>query len=420
MLIRTLILIVILFLVDLYVFQAVRVAFKSATFIQPKTAERIFWAISIFCFGILLTSAFIDWHSWPKALRTYLFAFVFIWFFSKLIVVLFLLVDDLIRLFRWVTEFISSKWGSTTDVVAGVATNGISRSDFLMKMGLIVAAIPFTSMLYGMMGSVYNYKIHRSKLRIPNLPDAFNGFKIVQISDIHTGSFTAKHPVARSVEMIAEEKPDIIFFTGDLVNDRSSEALPYMDIFDKLNAPHGVYSIFGNHDYGDYVAWPTPESKIENLEQLKAIHKKLGWNLMLDEHTRIEKDGQHLGLIGVQNWSTHLRFPKYGSMKKATAGFEPSAFNILLSHDPSHWDGEIREKYPYVDLMLAGHTHGFQFGIELPFFKWSPVQYVYKQWAGLYQSGKQYLYVNQGLGFLGYPGRVGILPEITVIELIKA
>lgn len=420
MLIRTLILIVILFLVDLYVFQAVRVAFRTITLIQPKTAERIFWAVSFCCFGILLTGGIIDWHTWPKALRVYLFAFVFIWFFSKLVVVLFLVVDDLIRIFRWVAQFISSKWISDNNVDAAAASNGISRSDFLMKMGLVVAAIPFASMLYGMMGSVYNYSVRKVKLKIPNLPDAFNGFKIVQISDIHTGSFTDKDPVKKSVEMVAEENPDIIFFTGDLVNDRSEEALPYLDVFNKLSAPHGVYSIFGNHDYGDYVEWPSPEAKKENLEQLKAIHKQLGWKLLLDEHTRIEKDGQHLGLIGVQNWSTHLRFPKYGSMEKATTNFEPSAFNILLSHDPSHWDGEIVEKYPYVDLMLAGHTHGFQFGVELPFFKWSPVQYVYKQWGGLYQTGKQYLYVNRGLGFLGYPGRVGILPEITVIELSKA
>lgn len=420
MLIRFIIFSVILFIVDLYVFQAVRVAFRSSTIIQPKYIYAAFWTLCISCYVILLAGGIYDWHFWPKALRTYLFAFVFITFFAKLFVVVFLVLDDLIRLFRWIFSYLSNLGSEKKAVADASAKVGISRSDFLVRLGLIIGAIPFFSMLFGMFSGAYNYSVKRVRIKVPHLPDSFNGFKLVQISDIHTGSFTRKHPVHRSVELAMEEKPDIIFFTGDLVNDRSEEALPYMDVFSKLNAPHGVYSIFGNHDYGDYIEWESPAAKIENLEQLKKIHRQLGWKLLLDENVRIEKGEDHIGLLGVQNWSTHLRFPKYGSMEKATQNFEPSAFNILLSHDPSHWRAEILEKYPFVDLMLAGHTHGFQFGVEIPGFKWSPVQYVYEEWAGLYKEGHQHLYVNRGLGFLGYPGRVGIMPEITVIELVKA
>lgn len=420
MLIRSLIFIVVLFLIDLYVFQAIRVAFKNATFLQPKNIFIAYWVLCCFCYAVLLASGIIDYHLWPKAVRTYLFAFVFISFFSKLFVVLFLLIDDIFRALRWCFDALSKQFNTkpvATDVVTG---SGITRSDFLAKMGLLIAAVPFASMIYGMFGGAYNYTTKRVKLKVPNLPDAFHNFKIVQISDIHTGSFTMKEPVMRSVEMIMEQKPDIIFFTGDLVNDRSTEALPFIDMFSNLKAPHGVHSIFGNHDYGDYVEWDSPEVKRANLEQLKQIHHQLGWQLMLDENKRITIGDDHIGLVGVQNWSTHLRFPKYGSMEKATKNFEPSAFNILLSHDPSHWRAEIIDKYPYIDLMLAGHTHGFQFGVEIPGFKWSPVQYVYKEWGGLYKEGRSHLYVNRGLGFLGYPGRVGIMPEITVIELVKA
>ncbi|MEO8146200.1 MAG: metallophosphoesterase [Bacteroidia bacterium] len=417
MLIRSLIFVLILFVVDLYVFQAVRVAFRSSTFLLPKNIYTIYWILCASCYLILIAGGIIDWHTWPKAVRTYLFAFVFISFFAKLFVVIFLLVDDLIRLFRWLFKVV---FQSNTTTTATAAKVGISRSDFLVRLGLIIGAVPFFSMIYGMFSGAYNYSVKRIKIKVPDLPDSFNGFKIVQLSDIHTGSFTRKHPVHRSVDLAMEEKPDIIFFTGDLVNDKSEEALPYMEVFNKLNAPHGVYSIFGNHDYGDYIEWESPAAKIANLEKLKQIHKQLGWKLMLDENARIQKGDDHIGLLGVQNWSTHLRFPKYGSMEKATKDFEPSSFNILLSHDPSHWRAEILEKYPFVDLMLAGHTHGFQFGIEIPGFKWSPVQYIYNEWAGLYKEGRQHLYVNRGLGFLGYPGRVGIMPEITVIELVKA
>ncbi len=217
--------------------------------------------------------------------------------------------------------------------------------------------------------------------------------------------------------MIIKQKPDLILFTGDLVNDRADEMKDYMDVFGRLNAPMGVYSSLGNHDYGDYVAWPSKEAKIENLERLKQVHAHLGWRLLMNEHVLLEKSGQQIAVLGIENWGAKGRFPKYGKMSEAYPGTENIPFKILLSHDPSHWDAEVKVKYPDIDLMLAGHTHGMQFGLENPYFKWSPVQWMYKQWAGLYEEGKQKLYVNRGYGFIGYPGRVGILPEITLIEL---
>jgi predicted MPP superfamily phosphohydrolase len=294
----------------------------------------------------------------------------------------------------------------------------ISRSDFIIKTGLFIGAIPFFSLIYGMAGNAYRYQVRKLTLTFPDLPDSFEGFRIVQVSDIHTGSFLSTEPLSRAVNMINGQKPDIVFFTGDLVNYIHDEALGYVDILKKIEAVHGVLSIFGNHDYGDYYNWAKPEDKENNIKELKMIHSRLGWDLLWDEHRYVEKNGEKLGVIGVQNCSSH-RFANYGSLEKATENIDYCPVNILLSHDPSHWGKEVNKNYPKIDLTLSGHTHGMQFGVEVPGFKWSPVQYMYKEWAGLYRENNQYLYVNRGLGFIGYPGRVGILPEITVIELSK-
>jgi predicted MPP superfamily phosphohydrolase len=254
-------------------------------------------------------------------------------------------------------------------------------------------------------------------LNYPNLPASFKGLKVLQLSDIHSGSFTDRTAVLKGVEKALALNPDLILFTGDLVNNESGEMENYMDVFSRLKAPMGVYSTLGNHDYGDYMSWPTPQAKKDNLEKLKQIHGELGWRLLMNENVLLEKGGEQIAVIGIENWSAKARFPKYGDLKKAYAGTENIPFKILMSHDPSHWDAQVRPHYGDIDLMLAGHTHGMQFGMEIPWLKWSPVQYVYKQWAGLYEQGKQKLYVNRGFGFIGYPGRVGILPEITLIEL---
>jgi uncharacterized protein len=282
----------------------------------------------------------------------------------------------------------------------------------------------FGTLVYGF-GNKYRYQVRKVKLSYTNLPAAFKGIKIVHISDIHSGSFTDKQAVIRGVEKILKEKPDLILFTGDLVNNVAEEMNDYIDVFDKLTAPLGVYSTLGNHDYGEYVNWASAEDKKANLERLKQVHAAMGWRLLMNEHVVLEKGEDKIALLGIENWSAKARFPKYGDLRRAYTGAENYPFKILMSHDPSHWKEEVVATYPDIDLVLSGHTHGMQFGVEIPGIKWSPVQYVYKEWAGLYEKelvtgavNVQRLYVNRGFGFIGYPGRVGILPEITVLELV--
>ncbi len=415
--IRILIVAVVLFLIDLYVFQGVKLLIQGRAISTQRIVFWIYWAISALCIFTIFFAQWSDWHTWPKALRVYSFAMIFIIYLTKIFITIFMLLDDVIRVFRYVFGWIAIKVSSSPEVSESFR---VSRLNFLVKTGFVVSAIPFFSLIYGMLKGAYNYKIHRVDLSFKNLPNAFEGMKVVQISDLHTGSFNTTEHLARAVELIMNEKPDVIFFTGDLVNDLHTEALPFREIFQSLTAPYGVFSILGNHDYGDYYSFSSVESKTENLDKLKAFHGEVGWKLLLNEHTYIEKDGSKIGLIGVENYSGKKNFSRYGSMLKATTNYEIQDVNILLSHDPSHWNTEITNKYQYVDLTLSGHTHGMQFGVEIPGFKWSPVQYMYKQWADLYEQEHQKLYVNRGLGFLGYPGRVGILPEISVFNLIKA
>ncbi|MEO5569895.1 MAG: metallophosphoesterase [Bacteroidia bacterium] len=417
---RLIIILAILLLLDLYAFQSVKFLCKGLFPSQIRNAYFIYWGVSVFCFGLIIIGNIFDWHEWNKAFRTYSFAFVFIVFFSKLFVDIFLLVDDIIRFFRWSITKISLATGTPDSTKAEVVKNGISRSEFLVKFAIVAGAIPFFSMIYGMINGAYNYRKRKVILTLNNLPESFHGFRIVQISDIHTGSFTRMDPVKEAIKIINDQQADVVFFTGDLVNDKHEETAPFIDILKEIKAKHGVYSIFGNHDYGDYVHWESKEAKEDNLKKLAAVHKQLGWNLLMDEHRHIEQNGERITVIGVQNWSARMGFQKYGSIEKATQNISYSPVNILLSHDPSHWKAQITDQYEKIDLTLSGHTHGMQFGIEIPGFKWSPVQYFYKEWADLYQHKNQFLYVNRGLGFLGYPGRVGILPEITVIELRRA
>jgi predicted MPP superfamily phosphohydrolase len=295
----------------------------------------------------------------------------------------------------------------------------ITRSQFLSGLALVVAGIPFVAFIWGMLRGATAYQVKRVTLRFPNLPASFDGFKVLQISDLHTGSFSSSEPLERAVRMINKQGADLIFMTGDLVNNVATEVETHIDTLAKIQSKLPKLSILGNHDYGDYVQWPSPEAKRANLARLAQNHAKIGWRLLLDESHTIERDGEKIAVLGVQNWGAQMRFPKYGNLPKAHAASGDAPFKILLSHDPSHWEGEVLN-YPDIDLTLSGHTHGMQFGVNLPFFKWSPVQYVYKQWAGLYNRGQQYLYVNTGLGYLGYPGRVGFLPEITVFELRRA
>ena len=405
--------VVIMLLLDTYVFQAIKAVSLSAS---PKTRAIIFaiyWIISIVAILGFLIFVFTGPDFLPKKVRTYLFATVIGLFLAKLIAIIFFLADDVRRLIQWA----AGKLLFRNTEGAEINDDGISRSVFLSWLGLSAGSTLFGSLIYGF-GNKYNYQVKRLSLQFDNLPPAFKGLKIVHFSDVHSGSFTNKKAVMHGIEKILAENADLIIFSGDLVNDMTTEMQGYMDVFSKIKAPLGVYSTLGNHDYGDYVSWPQKGiSKSQNLKNLEKIHADLGWRLLMNEHVILEKGGEGIALMGIENWSAKARFPKYGDMSKAYAGTEKYPFKILISHDPSHWDAQVRPQYGDVDLMLSGHTHGMQFGIEIPGFKWSPVQYVYKQWAGLYEEGKQKLYVNRGFGFIGYPGRVGILPEITVIEL---
>ena len=302
---------------------------------------------------------------------------------------------------------------------AGLPGEAIPRSEFLSKAALVAAALPFGAFTYGIISGAHDYRIKRLTVKLPNLPASFDGISIGQISDIHSGSFFNKTAVRGGVEMLMKEKPDVVFFTGDLVNNQSTEVKDYLDIFNKVKAPLGVYSVTGNHDYGDYHRWESADAKAQNFQDLIRAHHELGFDLLLNEHRWLEENGDKIAILGNENWGAG-RFSKYGKLDRAYAGTEEASVKLLLSHDPSHWDAQVRTDYKDIDMMFAGHTHGFQFGVEIGGFKWSPSQYVYKQWAGLYSAGNQHLYVNRGFGFIGYPGRVGIPPELTIVTLKRA
>ena len=394
---------------DVYAFSAVKSWLSPYAPRTRRTAYTIYWALALAAIVLILLNAFELTTDWPRGLRTYANAAVFILYLSKFVVSLFLLGDELRRGITWVINKVSP-----------VTERDTGRSRFLSKAALVAGGVPLVTLTYGMVRNAYRYRRFAVDVPIQDLPPGLEGLKIVQISDIHSGSWTRSTPLHDAVDMVNREEGDIVVFTGDLVNNRSEEMLPYIDIFKQIRGKHGVYSILGNHDYGDYVDWPSDAAKAANMEQLYDIHTRLGWDLLRDEHRKLDINGHRLALIGIENWSAILRFPKYGHLDVAAAGTDDCDCKVLLSHDPTSWDALIRPEYADIDLTLSGHTHGFQFGIEIPGFRWSPSQYIYEQWAGLYRQGKQTLYVNRGLGFLGYPGRVGILPEVTVLTLRRA
>ena len=404
---------VVMILLDLYVFQAVKAVSNNVTDKIRNIIFYTYWAISAITIVTFLLFPYIQSFQSSKFFRNYIFAIMMGLLIAKIIAILFFLIDDGRRLIQW----IFSKLSTTTEPQQGITKDTISRSVFLSWLGLGLGGTLFGTLIYGF-SNKYNYQIKRISLTFNNLPKSFKGLKIIQISDIHSGSFQDTKAVEHGVDLMLKENADLILFTGDLVNDRHTEVLEYIPVFNKLKAPLGVFSTLGNHDYGDYVKWESEAAKKENLDKLKQAHKDLGWQLLLNEHVALEKNGEKIALLGIENWGAKARFTKYGKMPLAYANTESYDFKILMSHDPSHWDAEVKPLYKDIDLTLSGHTHGMQFGVELPFFKFSPVQFVYKQWAGLYEDGKQKLYVNRGFGFIGYPGRVGILPEITVIELV--
>ncbi len=368
-----------------------------------------YWFLCIASIGSFLLFPFVV----NPYFRQYVFSIGIGWVITQITLVLFFLVDDLRRGTFWTMGQVASTAGAKFMNTE----NGIPRSTFLNWLGVGVSSTLFFSLLYGF-GNKYKYQLVHKKVKINNLPEAFKGFKIIHISDIHSGSLKEKEAVQKGIELIQKQNADLILFTGDIVNDRATEMEGWKDVFGQLAAPKGVFSTLGNHDYGDYVQWPSKSAKEANLNALKQVHASMGWKLLMNENVSIEQGGAQIKLVGIENWGAKARFPKYGKMDQAMEGVDPKEVIILMSHDPSHWEAQVILEYPHVDLMLSGHTHGMQFGLENPYFKWSPVQWVYKQWAGLYQQGAQQLYVNRGFGFLGYPGRVGIMPEITLLELV--
>ncbi|MEB8328736.1 metallophosphoesterase [Flavobacteriaceae bacterium KMM 6897] len=342
--------------------------------------------------------------------KSYAFGLLLTMLTFKLITIIFLFSEDLFRIFS-----------GTYQKLFGTAKEFSfpERRRFLSILAMGIAAIPFSALLYGMYKGKYNFKVLSYNLEFDDLPDAFHNYQITQISDVHSGSFDNRKKIEYAIDLVNKQKSDVLLFTGDMVNNKVEEMHPWSELFSTLEAKDGKFSILGNHDYGDYVDWDTPEEKSKNLEDLKILQKSIGFDLLLNESRYLEKDGAKIALIGVENWGRG-GFKKAGDLDKAKANVAKDDFKILMSHDPSHWEDKVIHDDYHYHLTLSGHTHGMQFGIEIPgWVKWSPVKWRYKYWAGIYEELGQYINVNRGFGFLGYPGRVGIWPEITVITLKK-
>jgi predicted MPP superfamily phosphohydrolase len=396
---------VVAILAEIYTFQAVRAATKS------KWGPWVYLVISLLIIAyIVYTFMHFDRKQGQNKQSLIAMGLLLLTFLPKLIITIVMLGEDVVRFF-----------GGLMRMFLGDTKHPFlqDRRRFVSVTALALAAIPFFSLLYGIAKGKYNFKVRRQTITYPDLPDNFDGMTITQISDIHSGSLDNVEKIEYAIDLINEQKSDIILFTGDIVNTHATELHPWIETFKRIeNPPMGKYSVLGNHDYGEYVEWPSAKAKDDNFEAIKDLHRQIKFKLMLNENIKINKGDQHIALIGVENWGHN--FKKAGDLIKASAGVNKDDFKILMSHDPSHWEYEVQHHPNNYHLTLSGHTHGMQFGIEIPgFLKWSPVQYVYKQWAGLYSNAKRYVYVNRGFGFHGYSGRVGIWPEITVITLKK-
>lgn len=404
-LIRIAIFTVIMLLIDWYAFQAIKTVFKANIL-----ARALYWGFSIAVL-ILLWYTFLSFNRSDgfSAVFQFIMAAAILSVVPKLVIIFVMLGEDVFRVIIGTWQKIS---GSSDSAFLP------ERRKFISQAGLIIAAIPFIGIIHGVLKGRYNYKVIKKQLVFKDLPKAFDGFTITQISDVHSGSFDNKEKIKYGIDLINEQKSDVILFTGDLVNNKADEMGPWVDVFSELKASMGKYSILGNHDYGDYVTWESEDDKLQNMEDLYQVHSKIGFNLLRNENVKITKNGEDIDLIGVENWGNG--FAQHGDLNKATEDLSDDSFKILMSHDPSHFDQIVKKFQKFIHLTLSGHTHGMQFGIEIPgFIKWSPVKYRYPKWAGLYQDLGRYLYVNRGFGFLAFPGRVGIWPEITVLELVR-
>ena len=402
---RWFIFIVIYILVDIYAFQALKTVAKSPWL----HGLYVFISLAVLA-GLIYELSFLGSAKMMEPPKMYFFGIFLAVFVPKLIIIVFMFGEDIARFF--VGIFMKVAGSDEAQFMA-------SRRKFVSTIALGIAAIPFVSLLYGMIQGKYNYKVLKYALEFDNLPEAFDGFTLTQISDIHSGSFDNQNKVEYAVNLINEQQSDVILFTGDLVNNIADEMNDWKALFSTLKAPEGVFSVLGNHDYGDYVKWESASEKFENLQNLKNLQKEMGWNLLLNENRYLQRSGQKIALIGVENWGEN-GLKQAGDLDKACEGISKDDFKILMSHDPSHWQAKVKDDTRHFHLTLSGHTHGMQFGIEIPgILKWSPIKYRYKNWAGIYEEFGRYINVNRGFGFLGYPGRVGIWPEITVIQLKK-
>jgi len=406
MVFRLLILCAILFVIELYAFQAL------------KTVVRLRWILVSYQIVSLLLFIFIiysftqfDRSVGQTSQTLFTMGLLLLVYLPKIVITIILLGEDIYRvIFGGINYLIESD--STADFLP-------SRRKFVSQLAIGLAAVPFLSLIYGMTIGKYNYKVIKQRIFFPDLPDAFDGFTITQISDVHSGSFDNPEKINYAIDLVNEQNSDMILFTGDIVNTHATEMHPWLETFNRIK-PHayGKYSVLGNHDYGEYVDWPSLAAKEKNFKEIKDLYGQIGFKLLLNEHTFIQKGEDRIALVGVENWGKN--FKQAGDLNKASQQLNDTEFKILMSHDPSHWEYEVKRHKKHFHLTLAGHTHGMQFGIEIPgFIKWSLAQYVYKQWAGLYEEFGRYVYVNRGFGFHAYPGRVGIMPEITVIQLKK-
>lgn len=406
MIFRLVIFFSIILLIEAYAFFAFKIILKNRNY------EYIYIIINLLILGYVIYSfSQFDRSVGQTSQSLFIAGLLFLTFIPKLVLSGFLFLEDISRVIRGVFNLFSSDNKSFLP----------KRREFVSQIALIVAAVPFFSILYGVTKGKYNFKVIKQKISFKNLPNSFHGFTITHISDIHSGSLDNREKVEQAIEKINELNSDIVVFTGDIVNALASEFHPWIDSFKKINNPkHGKYSVLGNHDYGKYLDWKgNKKAELDNFTAIKNLHQAIDFHLLLNQNVSISKDNQSINILGVENWGRG--FGEIGDLSKTLENVNPDSFKILLSHDPSHWNYQVQDYEIPIDLTLSGHTHGLQFGIEIPgFFKWSPVQYVYKQWAGLYQNAERYLYINRGFGFHGYPGRVGIMPEITQITLLKA
>ncbi len=427
-LIRLLIIISFLCIIDVYAYQAIKNLTENLKLSHKKIIKIFYWSMSasLYILFILLILRVIPLSS--RSFITFISVLFFSFILSKLLMSIPLILEDIYRILHKIISFFI-----TSDTNENKGLKLISRKKFISQVSAGLGALTFSGIVYGATKGSHHYKIHRKSIALKQLPNSFKNLKIAQLSDIHCGSFWNKQAVSKGIDMLLAEKPDMILFTGDLVNSITDELnSDYQELFSKLKAPLGVYSVLGNHDYGDYYQWPDkkfdmkmhPEKlhmsplQKENLSRLIETQKKMGWDVLLNEHRIIKKGEDELALIGIENYGAKGQFAKYGKLDVAYAGTENHAIKILMSHDPSHWNYEVTKKYKDINLTLSGHTHGAQFGIETGGFQWSPIKYRYKEWAGLYEQDEQLLYVNRGFGYLGYPGRLGIRPEITIITLV--